>query len=489
MGVHRVRDLAATGAALLFAATSFAAPPPAKIALTNARIIPVVGEEIPNGTILVEYGKIKAVGSEVELPYDAMEIDVAGKVVMPGMIDPHSWRGLDVPNESVPVAPFLDVADALDPSRLFFEDTLRDGITTVHVIQGNNTVIGGVSRIVRPIGMTPDEMTVLFDRALKLSVSPRGGSDRMQQLATFRETFFELDQYLDDLAEQKYEESLSKDDKKIDVGPEEARKRGRDLIEDRDYDDQHANLIRLRRGDLDAWVYCGAAMDVGPAIGLAREHGFLDQTVFVLDVEAHKAVGELKEAGRPVVLPSSLTHRERDPISGEISETFIPAKLHDAGLMFALQPNPDDSLAERYLTYQAALCVRNGIPRHVALESITLNPAKMIGLDDHLGSIEVGKTANLVVLSGDPLDFSSWVERVYIDGVEAYSRDDDPRLKELLGLDQRRVEAEAAAAAEEAAAIESDASDEPAGGDDDASDDSDSADDAAEPAGDEGDGA
>lgn len=437
--------------------SAWAAAPPTKIALTGARVIPVVGDDIDGATILIENGKITAVGKDVKIPFDAMEIDLSGRVIMPGLIEPQSWSGLDIANESLPVAPFLDVGDAMDPSRLYFEDALRDGITTIHVMQGHSTVIGGMSRVVRPIGLSPDEMTVGINNAIKMSVSPRSGYDRMQQMATFRETFRDLAQYTEELAEQKYEESLEKDKKKVDVGPAEARKRGLPMIKDSDYDDKHLNLMRLKRGDFESWIYVGSPMDVGPAVALATEQGFIDHTVFVLGNDTFKAINELKKAGRPVVLPENLSYRERDPITGVITETFIPTKVHEAGLMFALQPNPNSSMAERYLTYQAALCVRNGIPRQAALEAITLNSARMLGMGDQLGSIEPGKVANLTIYSGDPLDFNSWVEQVYIDGIMAYDRADDPRLTEILRLedvgkkvDEAKKAAEAAAKAKEA---------------------------------------
>ncbi len=407
------------------------AAPPAKLALTGARIIPVVGADLPSGTLLIENGRITAIGAEVEIPFDALEVDCSGKVLFPGMIDPHSSRGLDVANESLPVTPFVDVYDAIDPSRLYFEDALRSGVTSVHVIPGNNCVIGGLSRLVRPIGRTPDEMTVRQHLALKLSTTPRRG-DRMLQIEMFRATFAELDEYLERLAEKKYEESLAEKDEKIDVGPAEARKRGKELVRDDDLDDKHRNLVLLRRS-LGAVIYCGAAMDVRPAVKLARDQGFLERTVFVLGAAAHRAAQELKATGRPVVLDPDLVHRERDPITGELEETFVPKVIHDAELEFALQPSPDASMAERFLNYQAARLVRHGIPRSVALRAITLNPAKIVGMGDQLGSLEVGKIANVLVLSGDPLDFNSWVENVYIDGILAYDRQKDVRLKALLG--------------------------------------------------------
>lgn len=440
MTLHRI-SLNCLAAVTLFASAAVGAPP-AKVVLKGGRIIPIVGDEIARGAILIEHGRVTAVGPEddVQVPFDAMEVDCTGKVLMPGMIDPHSARGLDIPNENIPVTPFLNVYDSIDPSRLFFEDSLRDGVTSVHVMVGDQCVIGAVSRVVRPIGLSVDEMTVQPDVALKFSISPRSGSDRMTQMSLMREAFYDLDDAVQKLAEKKYEDSLKRDDKKIDVGPAEARKRGMELIEDSDYDDRHYNLVRARRGDLGCWFYCGAATDVAPAITFATEQKLIDRTVLVLGSETYKAVAELKKAGRPIVLDADLTHRERDELTGKIKETFVPRVFHDVGLEFALQNNPNASMAERYFNYQAAVCVRNGIPRDVALKAITLTPAKFLGLDDRLGSIEKGKTANIVIFSGDPLDFNSWVDMVYIDGIRAYERSKDPRLEELLKLERARAE-------------------------------------------------
>jgi imidazolonepropionase-like amidohydrolase len=417
---------------MLFVPSALSAPP-AKVALTGGRIIPVVGEEIAKGTVLIENGRITAIGERVEIPYDAMEVDVSGKVLMPGFVHAHTWQGLDIPNESLPVTPFLDVYDAIDPSRAFFEDALRDGVSSVHIIPANDCVIGGVSRVVRPIGLSVDEMTVHAPVALKISIAPKRGFDRMLQMATLRETFLELADYLERLAEKKYEQSLEKQNKKIDVGPKEARERGRVLIETEDYDDQHRNLVALTTGRLGAFVYCAEASDVARAVEVARENGFFERTVLVLGPDCFKAIAEIKAAGRPVVLDAQLIHRERDPITGELRETFVPKVYADAGVSFSLLPSPDTSLAERYMNYQAARCVREGIDRATALKAITLNPAHAVGLTDRAGSLEVGKTANIVVLSGDPLDFSAWVDFVYIDGIKAYDRSEDVRLEQLFG--------------------------------------------------------
>lgn len=413
------------------------APPPDKIALTGATVITVTGQTIENGAVVVEFGRITQVGpaSEIRIPYDATEYDVEGMFVFPGMIDPHSSSGLDVPNENVDVAPFLDVYDAIDPSQLFFENSLRDGVTSVHIMQGNNTVIGGLSRVVRPIGLSVDEMTVRPGVALKMSTTPKGGFDRMRQLATLRNAFVELDNSLERLAETVYERSRKDRNLPVDVVPAEARKRGRDLIKEADYDDSQRNLVRLRRGDLSAWIYCGRATDVAPALAIAEAQGFLERTVLVIATDAYKAAHEIAAAGRPVVLTGGLFHRETDPITGQLRETFVPGILRDAGITFAVEPSRGASFAERYPNYLAAVMTRHGIPRADALRAITINPAEILGMADQIGSIDTGKRGNLVVLGGDPLDFNSWVELVFIDGILAYDRRQDHRLQRLLELD------------------------------------------------------
>lgn len=427
---------------------SSAAAPPEKIALINARIIPIVGAEIDRGTLLIEHGRITAIGEagKVEVPFDAREFDLRGKVLMPGLISVHTQDSLDVPNESRPITPQLDVGDAIEPASLLLEDMLRLGITTAHIIPGNDTVIGGVGRVVRPIGLSVAEMTVAPAGFLKISVGPRSGYDRMKQMAELREAFAELNDYLGRTAEKKYEDSLKEDDKPLDVGPAEARKRGIAKLTWEDLDDQHRNLVRLTGGKisyggetatqtlnpLGAFIYCDKAMDVAQAVRVAKDNGFFERCVLVLGSECFKAIDELKQAARPVVLPPDLVHREVDPLTGEETETFVPRKIADAGLLFALQPGPSDSLAERMLAYQAARCVRNGVSRDMALRAITINPARMLGLDKDFGSLEVGKVANVTVFDSDPLEFSGAVHMTFIDGIPAYQRSKDVRLHRLL---------------------------------------------------------
>jgi imidazolonepropionase-like amidohydrolase len=410
----------------------FSQAPRDKLAIKAGKIIPVVGEEIQDGILLIEDGRIRDVGCDLEIPYDFWVIDASESVLFPGMVEPFTSRGLDRSNENLPVTPYLDVYDAIDPSSVYFEDALRDGITALLISQGRNTVIGGLARAVKPVGMTVDEMTLKEEAGIIVAFAPKGGHDRMIQMALFRETFRELEVYLENLAESKYEEKIKEEDKSVDVPPEEARKLGKPLIKEEDLDFKHANLLRLTQGKLRAFLYCAAPVDVVHALDTARAHGFLERAILVLDNPCYRAVDLIKESGRPVLLDPDMVFRKKDPLTGDEEEIFVPQVFHKAGVPFALRSNPYQSFDTRYLWYQAARLIRNGIPRQAALEAITTNPATFIGLGNRLGALVPGRDGTLLVLSGDPLDATTWVEKVIIDGRLVYEREKDYRLKELL---------------------------------------------------------
>jgi imidazolonepropionase-like amidohydrolase len=127
-----------------------------KLAVKAGRIVTRVGDDVTGGVIVIEGGKIKAVGAagDVEAPWDAEVIDAPDLVAFPGFVEAHSYRGMDRSNENIDVAAFLDIRDSLDPVNFYFEDALRSGITTIGVQQGNACVIAGMGMVVRPWGMT-----------------------------------------------------------------------------------------------------------------------------------------------------------------------------------------------------------------------------------------------------------------------------------------------------------------------------------------------
>ncbi|MCA9320875.1 MAG: amidohydrolase family protein, partial [Planctomycetes bacterium] len=429
--------------ALLVLAVSATAQVGDKVFIEGARIVPVVGPEIEKGNILIENGKIVAIGAEIEKPFDARVIDAVGRVAFPGWVDPMNSRGLDVSNENLDVVPFLEVYDAIDPSDRNFELALRHGITTLHVSQGNNTVVSGLSRVLRPVGLSVQEMTVRADGGLKIAFAPKNGYDHAVQRAVLRETFDELDRYLEALAERLYEADLKKKGEDLTVGPEEAREKGKDLITLAKIDDAHRNLMRLRQGRLDAYLYCERAMDIAPALAFAKAQGIDAQSSVVLDAEAHKGAALLKDLARPVILDADrLVYSEVDRITLETEDTFVPSVLVAAKVPFCIGGTLEPWLA-------AARCVREGVSRQVALEACTLQAAKSIGMGHRVGSLEVGKDGNVLLLTGDPLDTMTWVDEVWIEGRRVYERSKDQRLRDLLlGIEEtnildRRAEEEA----------------------------------------------
>jgi len=417
-------------------------------AVRGGTIVNPDGTRVEKGVVVIVGGKITAVGpADTAIPSDATVFEADGKVVFPGMVLAHTQVGLDVTNENVPVAPFVNVYDSLEPNSAEFEECLRTGITTVHSIQGNNTVIAGLSRIVRPQGDMVDAMTVRPDYALKLSITPRAGFNRMTQMAELRRAFADLQAHVEAVAEKRYEEEKKKKDEKVLVLPDEASKEGMAHVTIDDLDARWRTLWRASKGEVPLFVHCDRATDVTHGIEWLREMKLLEKSVFVVGTEAFKAVDSLKRAGRPVILSGILVHREVDLLTGKQVETFVPKVFADAGVPFVLQPNGFGFTADGHLWYQAARCVREGVARDVALKAVTQAAADAIGMGDTLGSIAVGKWGNVAILSGDPLDQATVVEKLLLEGHLAYDRSTDRRLKELTtGQDLPPAKADAAAA-------------------------------------------
>lgn len=451
-----------TTALLLLAALAGGAPAVhagGNLVIEAGRIITQSNGEIVDGVIVIQDGHITAIGAAdaVERPWDAPVIGGPEFVAFPGFVEAHTWRGMDRPNESVDVAPFLDVRDSIDPVAYFFEDALRNGITTLGIQQGDNCVIGGQGMIVRPMGMTVEEMAVRIQYGVKLSASPKSGWSRASQAQTLRQVFASLRRDLEQMVQDKRDgkdyarrEALFQG---RDLESEEAQGRvmegtawkveGLELVPRGEIDKKLLPLLEVVEGRRDVFFYCGAPMDVRLALEIARENGFLHKTVLVLDDSCWKAADIVAEAGIPAVLDSNLVHIERDPLTGKEIETFVPGVFRDKGVRFALSSS---GTAERSLWYQAALSTGFGLERQDALDAVTVRPAEILGLGDRVGRLEVGFDGNVVLFTGDPLDVSSWVEHVVIEGVRVYDRKSDPRNKHLYeGLDKRSQDATAPA--------------------------------------------
>lgn len=431
-----------TGLALLLLLSAPVARAQDAVAIRAGKILTGTGQEIENGTILIEEGKIVAVGKDLKLPFNVRVERHPDGVVVPGFVFAHSQAGLRVSNENLPVVPYISVMDGIDPISRNFPDLLREGVTTVHVIPGNRTRIGGQGAILRTSGKTVDEMVIKTPSAIKISLQPSYGSSSMAHMAALRRDFLSLHDHLRGLLEKKDGQPLPT------TGTARSSLTGLvrpapkwdaiafDEIEAGKIDDQRKPFVSLVRQEVPAFIYCGEAADVLKAFELIDTQNL--KARLVLGPQAYKArklLAARKDLG-PVIISPTLELTENDPVTGEEKKIEIGKLLHEAGLEFAVEtitPRGVFNLSGAFHPwYQVATLIRQGVPQDVALKAMTHTAARAIGLDHRVGSLEKGKDANLVIFTGDLFDVRTWVDRVYIEGRPVYSRAEDHELQELL---------------------------------------------------------
>lgn len=397
------------------------------VAVKAKTIHTMAGPSVEDGVILLQNGRVKAIGKQddVEIPWSAKVIDASDKVVMPTWVLAHSSGGMRGSNESMQNVPWLSVADAVDPGSTFFEGMRRNGVGTIHTMPGNNTLMGGKGMVLRPAGRTVEDMTMAADTGLKLSLMAGNGS-RLQKIRELRRAIADIREYLADYNRQKDEFEREKaagavaDDKEWDQEIDRQKQAAVDLIEKK----------------LKGWLYVPSFAELSEAMRMGQE---LDLT-FVLGPNLDEAMPMLRRLKAPVVLEPTLEYYETDAETRE-EEQYCSAKmLADAGVEFALSLGSGPAGNP---WWQLGTCVRNGVSREQALAALTTVPAKMIGMDDQVGSLSEGKLGNLQILTGDPLAATTWVEMVLLEGELVYERSKDPRLQYLF------EPAEAAAAPQE----------------------------------------
>lgn len=406
------------GAALVLSLLLTAGRPPQEkvIVIKGGTILTMAGEPLKDGMIVVKGGRIEAVGQKLDVPWDATVIDATGKTLMPGFVEAHSYRGLDRSNENIGSVPFVSVFDAMNPVAPYFEDSLRQGITTIFVVPGNSGIIGGQGCVVRPRGLTIEEMIVSKNHGMKMSMAARQGQSKMATLAALRKD-------LDDVIE--YIKGVEEGNQEIPVAAEPRKKKELDV--------KRIAMAELLKGKFPAYVYCGEASDVVRAFEVTQKYGI--KATYVVGRDAWRAVDFIKKNNLSVILDSSIVYWETDEETREEVQRRVPKVFADAGVKFALQ-TAEGAMMDNQMWFQVATCVKMGVPRDEALKAATLHPAQAIGMGDRFGSIEKGKDANILFLSGDPLDSTTWVDKVMIEGAIAYEREKDTKLKRLFGDDK-----------------------------------------------------
>jgi len=383
-------------------------------AITRARIHPISGPVIPSGTVLVMDGKIQAVGPDVAVPEGYTVIDADGATLVPGFIDAHCHVGLweegikfegDDGNEMTdPVTPHMRALDGINPQDLGFEDARSAGVTTLFVLPGSANVIGGQPVCLKTAGVAIDDMAIRQPAGLKVAFGEnpkrvyhaknKMPTTRMGIAALMRQSFVDAQTYA----------------RKV-----EAAKENGEAGPDRDLRMEALALSLARRVPMRAHAH--RTDDILTAIRIAEEFN-LDLVVEHC-TEGHKIAPLLAEKGVRAVVGPSMSCRSKVELRERNYETA--AILQKAGVMVAIMTD-HPVVPIHHLALCAALAAKAGMGREAALEAITLNAARICGVDHRVGSLEPGKDADMVLMSGHPFDIETNVLSTWIDGQVVYQR-------------------------------------------------------------------
>ena len=417
----RFAALSALGCALFSSICLPALAQDEVVALQGARIITVTDGIIDNGVLVMSGGRITALGLDVPIPAGARVIDVTGKTVLPGLIDgftnlgtaDYPSYGRDDDEATDPVTPHLRIIDALNPDNRFIPLARRAGTTAALCAPADGNLLTGQSALVRLAGSRMEEMVVRSPVGIHISLGEapkvrygernKAPGTRMGSAALLRQTLMDAQGYADKLAF--HERKLA--EYRAGGGEEKAKEPtppARNL--------QQEALLPVLRGETPVIVSADRFDDIHTALRIAEE---FDLRIIVNHgAEAHRLAGELAERDIPVIWgPAGARYRELESQEGT-PET--PALLARAGVHFAFQTGSAENPVG--LLEQARSAIAHGLPYQVALEALTISPARIFGVADQLGSLEVGKSADLVVFDGDPLREIARVERVFIGGKE-----------------------------------------------------------------------
>jgi len=377
-------------------------------AIRNATIVPVTSAPIPNGTIVFANGVITAIGANAAIPAGATVIDGTGLSVYPGMIDSGCSVGLVEVSSVAGTVDTAEVGDlnpnaradvAVNPHSNLIPVTRLNGITAV-VSEPEGGLVSGQSAMLQLAGWTPKEMTIKAPLALHIHFPHlRSGAldeqpqedEEKEATKTYRE---ELDKLRDLFRDARaYAKADAAKVKRVD----------RDVMLEA--------MVPYAEGRLPVVIHADLERDIRAAIKFADEEKI--KMILADAVDASRVIPELKSHNIPVILGPilALPPREDDPYD----YIFATAKaLYDNGIRFAIQSA--DSHNARNLPYHAAACAAFGLPKDVALKAVTIFPAEIFGVADRIGSLEVGKVANVIVTDGDPLEIRTNVKRVFIAG-------------------------------------------------------------------------
>ena len=429
---------AAIAFALTMAAAALAAQAP--VAIEGGTLLTVSHGAIENGVVVLKDGKILAVGKkgEVPVPADAKVVDATGLTVYPGLIDPDTTLGLmevgsdanarDLSERSDEIMPHMHVTDAFHAETELIPVARLNGVTNAIVAPGDDDSVAGQDALIQLAGRSRDAMIVGSDLALAVNYGPgqrRPGDafpqTRMGLISQLRQALFDAQHYEADLeaAKKKAAKKDEPKDPKKDVG--------KDAAKDAKNDDGPAvppernlkleALLPYLHGEKPVIVQVSESYDAETIMKVARE--FHLKVVLKGMTHTQDIVDEVASWKVPVIYGSIYDIPQANERYDAVYS--LPAELAKRGVKLAFTSadagGPGGAYSVRNLPYEAGFAVAYGLPYEEALKALTLNTAEIFGVADKLGSLDVGKTANVVLANGDPLDVRTEVKQVFIGGI------------------------------------------------------------------------
>ncbi len=383
------------------------------LALVNGKIVTMEGPTYERGTVVIKGRLIYAVGGGINPPGEARIIDVSGKYVLPGFIDAHTHIGVaeeiyriegdDINETTDPVTPHLRAIDAVYMEDLAFQDALKGGVTTIMTGPGSANVIGGMSLVLKTYAKTVDQAVLKNPVGLKAALGEnpkRVYGDQKKTPITRMATAALLRENL--VAAQNYQHKMS-------VWKDNPSKRP-------DRDLKLEALQPVLRGELPLLIHAHRADDILTGLRIADE--FKLRVSIQHATEGHKIPEELARRGVPAVVGPLLTNRAKVELKDRSLETA--GILARAGVKVAIMTD-HPVVPIQYLSLCAGLAVKGGMDELEALRAITINAAEILGVADRVGSLVAGKDADVIVLSGHPLDLRTRVELVLVNGEIAHA--------------------------------------------------------------------
>ena len=356
------------------------------------------------GDFKIDKGVFTQIGKDLTADEGEDVQDLNGLYVFPGLVESHCHLGMeetairfegnDVNEITDPITPNMRGIDGCNPMDETIESALKGGVTTVAAGPGSANVIGGTFFAYKTVGNCIDEMSIQNPLAMKAAFGENPKrcyqgkkiDTRMQISALLRETLAKTKEYM------------------------EKKEAGKDVA----YDQKLEAMIPVVKREIPLKCHCHRADDILTAIRIANEENIKITLDHVTD--ARCIIPQIKESGFSCICGPALTHKSKFELTNMSFET--PNELYKAGILFSIITD-SPVVPQQYLSLSAALAAKAGLPEYEAIKAITINPAKILGLDNRVGSIKEGKDADFVICTKNILDTTNEIKAVYVDGKKA----------------------------------------------------------------------